>query len=58
MYYAMVWGEKKASKLDKLYDFDLEKGFIEKEQIKLFKQNPTAIIYVRVSDIKQVNFGN
>ncbi len=54
----MVWGEKKASKLDKLYDFDLEKGFIEKEQIKLFKQNPTAIIYVRVSDIKQVNFGN
>ena len=58
MYYTMAWWEKKKTALAKMYDFDLEKWFVEKEQIKQLRQNPTAIIYVRVSDRQQVNEGN
>ena len=36
------------------YDLDIQKWLIEKESVKKIKESPTAIIYVRVSDRKQV----
>lgn len=52
--------QKKGKKYDwsKTYDFDINKWYIEKEQVKQLRSNPTAIIYCRVSDIKQVTDGN
>ncbi len=52
---------KKQPKYDanKKMRFDIEKGeYIEKTIYTEAKENPTAIIYVRVSDPKQVNEGN
>lgn len=52
---------KKQPKYDisKKLKFDLEKGeYVEKQQFIEAKKNPTAIIYVRVSDQKQVDEGN
>ncbi len=48
--------QKKGKKYDwgKTYDFDINKWFVEKEQVKKLRTNPTAIIYCRVSDRKQV----
>ncbi len=47
------------SDISKKLQFDIEKWeYIEKEQYTDAKQNPTAIIYVRVSDQKQVDEGN
>jgi DNA invertase Pin-like site-specific DNA recombinase len=40
------------------YDFSVEGGLTEKQQFTDIKRNPTAIIYVRVSDPKQVSEGN
>lgn len=46
------------SDISKKLQFDIEKWeYIEKEQYIDAKQNPTAIIYVRVSDQKQVDEG-
>ncbi len=51
---------KKKQKYDisKQYDFDIERGYVEKENYIEAKRNPTAIIYVRVSDKKQVEEWN
>jgi len=52
---------KKQPKYDvsKKLKFDIEKGeYIEREKYIEAKKNPTAIIYVRVSDQKQVDEGN
>jgi|GEM_PF-7081233 len=41
---------------NKKLKFDFEKGeYVEKEKYVESTQNPTAIIYVRVSDQKQVD---
>lgn len=51
--------KKKKYNPHKKYDFDIEKGaYVEKAKYLESKQNPTAIIYVRVSDQKQVDEGN
>lgn len=52
--------KKKNKKFDRRgqYDFSLEEGLIEKKAYSDIKRNPTAIIYVRVSDPKQVTEGN
>jgi len=40
----------------KKYNFDFEKGeYVQKNQFVELLKNPTAIIYVRVSDQKQVD---
>ena len=54
----MARKQKNKTKWDNVYDFDLEKWYVEKEKIKKLRQNPTAIIYVRVSDRKQVSEWN
>ncbi|OQB41309.1 MAG: hypothetical protein BWY04_00899 [candidate division CPR1 bacterium ADurb.Bin160] len=49
---------KKKQKYDisKMLKFDIEKGeYVEKNIYKEAKENPTAIIYARVSDQKQVD---
>ena len=52
--------KRKNKKFDwsKQYDFDINKWLIEKQQYIDFKENPTAIIYTRVSDQKQVSDWN
>ena len=51
---------KKNKRLDwrNQYDFSLENGLTEKKSYLDLKANPTAVIYARVSDIKQVTDWN
>ena len=54
----MTTKKKKKSDRREKYDFTLEWWLIEKKSYSELKKNPTAVIYTRVSDIKQVNDGN
>lgn len=51
--------KKKKQDISKKYNFDIQTGqFVEKKSYVEAKNNPTAIIYVRVSDQKQVDQWN
>jgi hypothetical protein len=48
--------KKKKYNPNKKYNFDVEKGaYIEKSKYIEAKKNPIGIIYVRVSDQKQID---
>ena len=55
---SMTTKKKKKSDRREKYDFTLEWWLVEKKSYSELKKNPTAVIYTRVSDIKQVNDGN
>ena len=50
--------KKKKKDWKNKYDFSLEWWLVEKKSYSDLKRNPTAVIYARVSDIKQVMDGN